>query len=194
MGTIPELDGIVFPSSQGSALPQAPSGRRPTASDATPGLVRIIFPSILGRVLMTAGSAVFRLLFVMTTRSGEETFLHQKRKEGVAMNEPTSILEQAQPRTDAAGKRGVMTTTTRRGVCVLALVLLFMATGVGSVPNRETGAQKSPLGPIPFDHGLTPQLMADPAWADTLANADQEGVDNNSCGGLLSTRARFKTH
>jgi hypothetical protein len=87
-------------------------------------------------------------------------------------------------------------TTTRRCVCVLALVLLFLAVGVGSLPSREAGAQESlPLLPIFFDHGLTVQTMGDPAWADPLAGADQERMEACGCHeGVISTRARFKTH
>jgi hypothetical protein len=112
------------------------------------------------------------------------------------LNTPTSILEQAQRRIGAAGKWGAMVTTTRRCVCVLALVLLFLAVGVSSVPSHEARAQKSlPLLPILFDYGLTVQSMGDPAWADALAGADQERM--KACGcyeGVFSTRARFKTH
>jgi hypothetical protein len=112
------------------------------------------------------------------------------------MNNPTSILEPAQRRIGAAGKWGAMVTTTRRCACVLALVLLFLAVGVGSVPSPEARAQESlPLVPILFDQGLTVQTMGDPAWADTLAGADQERM--KACGcyeGVFSTRARFKTH
>ena len=66
MGTIPELNGIIFPSSSGwmpegspassgLALPQVRAGRRPGIIDLIPKLVPIIFPSSLGWVLMTVG-------------------------------------------------------------------------------------------------------------------------------------------
>ena len=97
------------------------------------------------------------------------------------MNNPTSILEQAQRRIGAAGKWGAMVTTTRRCVCALALMLLFLAVGVGSALSGEARTQESlPLVPNLFDYGLTLQTMGNPAWADTLTGADQ--------------RARFKTH
>jgi len=84
------------------------------------------------------------------------------------MNDPTTILEQAR-------RKGVM--AAKRCVCMLALVLLFLAASVGGVPNRETGGQE-----------LTLQFMGGPALADTLASADQDYE------GMLSTRARHKTH
>jgi len=78
------------------------------------------------------------------------------------MNDPTSILERARRRGDAAGKSGVVAATTRRCACVLTLVLLFPTIGVGSTPGRETGAQ-----------GFTLQTASKSAWADTSAGADQ---------------------
>jgi hypothetical protein len=112
------------------------------------------------------------------------------------MNNPTSILEQTQRRIGAAGKWRAMVTTTRRCVCALALVLLFLAVGVGSAPSREARTQESlPLVPVLFDYGLTLQTMGNPAWADTLAGADQERMEACGCyEGVLLTRARFKTH
>lgn len=65
----------------------------------------------------------------------------------------------------------------KRCVCVLALILLFLAASVGGVPNSETGGQESML-----------QFRGRPALADTLASADQDYE------GIISTRARFKAH
>jgi hypothetical protein len=91
------------------------------------------------------------------------------------MNDPTSILEQVQRRSDAAAERSVMAATRR--LCVCVLVLLFLTIGAGSMPSREAGAQE-------FTH----QAISKPAWAGT--SADQELVAE----GVLSTRARHKTH
>ena len=93
------------------------------------------------------------------------------------MNDPTSVLEQAQRWGSAQKRRDVVTTTTRRGACVLAFVLLFLIPGVGSMPNLGTGAQ-----------GLDLRVASKPAQAETLTD-----VGNNS-GALLSTSTRHKTH
>jgi hypothetical protein len=112
------------------------------------------------------------------------------------MNKPTSVFRQARQRIGAAGKRGGMVTITRRCVCALALVLLFVAAGAGSVPNSVTRAQESlPLDPILLDYGHTLRTMGNPAEADTLADADQEPIDECACyKGTYSTRVRHKTH
>jgi hypothetical protein len=100
------------------------------------------------------------------------------------MNDQTSILERARRRSNTTGKAGVMASTTRRCACVLALGLLFLTVGVGSTPSRGTGGQ-----------AFTLQATGDPAWADTLADADLERADESGYyEGALSTRARFKTH
>jgi hypothetical protein len=93
------------------------------------------------------------------------------------MNDPTSILEQARRRGDAKGRRNVVTTATRRGACVLALVLLFLATGGGSVPNLVTGA-----------HGLEFRAASTPTKAEALTD------QGNSSEELLSVTTRHKTH
>jgi hypothetical protein len=88
-----------------------------------------------------------------------------------------------------------MVTITRRCVCALALVLLFVAAGAGSMPNSVTRAQESlPLDPI-LDYGHVLRTMGNPAEADTLADADQEPIDECGCyKGKISTRVRHKTH
>ena len=48
MGTIPELDGIIFPSSPGSVPPQALTGRRPAGIGATPELDGTHLPEHFG--------------------------------------------------------------------------------------------------------------------------------------------------
>jgi hypothetical protein len=113
------------------------------------------------------------------------------------MNKPTSVLGQARRRIGAAGMRGGMATMTRRCVCALALVLLFVAAGAGSMPNSVTRAQESlPLDPILLDYGHTLRTMGNPAKADTLADADQDLIDECGCyKGTFSTRLiRHKTH
>jgi hypothetical protein len=112
------------------------------------------------------------------------------------MNKPTSVLGQARRRLGPAGKRGGMVTITRRCVCALALVLLFVAAGAGSMPNSATRAQESlPLDPILLDFGHMLRTMGNPAEADTLADADQESTDECGCyKGTHSTRVRHKTH
>jgi hypothetical protein len=113
------------------------------------------------------------------------------------MYKPTSVLGQARRRIGAAGMRGGMVTMTRRCVCALALVLLFVAAGASSTPNSVTRAQESlPLDPIPLDYGHMLRTMGNPAEADTLADADQERIDECGCyKGTFSTRLiRHKTH
>ena len=112
------------------------------------------------------------------------------------MNKPTSVLGQARRRIGAAGMRGGMVTMTRRCVCALALVLLFVAAGAGSMPNSVTRAQESlPLDPILLDYGHMLRTLGNPAEADTLADADQEPIDDCGCyKGTHSTRVRHKTH
>ena len=89
------------------------------------------------------------------------------------MNDPTSVIEQAQRWGSAQKRRDVVTTTTRRGACVLAFVLLFLIPGVGGMPNLETGAQ-----------GLELRVASKPAQAETLTSV------SSSSGELL----RHKTH
>jgi hypothetical protein len=112
------------------------------------------------------------------------------------MNKPTSVLGQARRRIGPAGKRGGMVTITRRCVCALALVLLFVAAGAGSMPNSVTRAQESlPQDPILLDFGHMLRTTGNPAEADTLADADQEPIDECGCyKGTHSTRVRHKTH
>ena len=93
------------------------------------------------------------------------------------MNDPTPVLERIQRWGSAPERRDVVTTTTRRGACVLAFVLLFLIPGVGSIPNSGTGAQ-----------GLGLRVASKPAKAETLTEV------GNKAGGLLLTSARHKTH
>jgi hypothetical protein len=93
------------------------------------------------------------------------------------MNDPTCIREQARQWGDAEEKRAFLAATARRCACVLALVILFLTTGVGSVPNPGTGEQ-----------GLELRMASKPARAETLADG---GVYYKE---LLSARTRHKTH
>ena len=68
-----------------------------------------------------------------------------------------------------------MTTTAKRCACVLALVLLFLTTGGGGMPNL--GAQ-----------GIELRMTGKPARAETLT--DKGGYSEE----LLSVSTRHKTH
>ena len=81
------------------------------------------------------------------------------------MNDPTSVIEQAQRWGSAQKRRDVVTTTTRRGACVLAFVLLLLIPGVGSMPNLGTGAQ-----------GLELSVATKPAQAETLTDVGTSSV------------------
>ena len=95
------------------------------------------------------------------------------------MNGPTSILGQVPKQGGGARKEGLAAATARRSAGVVALMLLFLTVGIGSVPDRDTGAGE-----------FTLQATTKPAQADTLAGTDQDLVDED----LLSTRTRHKTH
>ena len=89
-----------------------------------------------------------------------------------------------------------MVTAMRRCACMLALVVLFLAVGVGGVPEYGTAPQEAaPLKLFPLDYEWTLEAGVAPATADTLSDADQEQIqESGSYEGALSTRARFKTH
>ena len=78
------------------------------------------------------------------------------------MNNSTSIL-------------GETVEITKRCVCVLALVLVFLAVGVVGVPSREARAQES----CPMGATVSPEPNAD---------------GGNNCEATVTLRARFKTH
>ena len=85
-----------------------------------------------------------------------------------------------------------MVTAMRRCACISVLVLLFLAVGVGGVPEYGTAPQEAaPLKLFPLNYGWTLEAGVDPASADTLSDAAQESASHE---GMLSTRARFKTH
>ena len=93
------------------------------------------------------------------------------------MNNPTSILEQAQRRIGAAGMMGRV-----RGaiVCVLALILLFLTVGVGV---RSISAAEARFAPTGIVAPNTATLSPDP-------NSD----GGNEDVALVTLRARFKAH
>jgi|SRR5215208_1853737 hypothetical protein len=108
------------------------------------------------------------------------------------MDDPTRVLGRTQHRIGAARKERAVVTAMRRYACMLVLILLFLAVGVGGVPDYGTAPQEAAsLKLFPLDHGWTLEAGVDPASADTLSDADQE---TDSYEGRLSTRARFKTH
>ncbi len=129
------------------------------------------------------------------------------------MNNPTSILEQAQRRIGAAGKRRVrgkvmwvgramayvmglsrtgsgirlgkgtkenhdeIVTTIKRSVCVLVLVTLFLAVGVGNRPGSDIGAAAVRVPPTANTATLSP---------------DADGRNKDVAPVILL--ARFKAH
>jgi hypothetical protein len=108
------------------------------------------------------------------------------------MDDPTPVLGRAQHRLGTARKERAVVTAMRRCACMSVLILLFLAVGVGGVPDYGTAPQEAaPLELFPLDYGWTLEAGVDPASADTLSYADQE---SDPYDGRFSTRARFKTH
>jgi hypothetical protein len=108
------------------------------------------------------------------------------------MDDPSPVLGLAQHRMGAARKERTMVTAMRRCACMLLLVLLFLAAGVGGVPEYGTAPEEAaPPKLFALDYGWALEAGVDPASADTLSDADQESASRE---GMLSTRARFKTH
>ncbi len=98
------------------------------------------------------------------------------------MNDPTSILEQDQRRIDAAGKRGAVVKRDRGSVCVLALVALFFAVGVGGGPGSDNDATEVRIPPtvnIEPTATLSPKPNADGSKRDAVQ---------------VTSLARFKAH
>jgi hypothetical protein len=121
----------------------------------------------------------------------------EQRKKGEAMNDPTAILELDRQRIGAAERWGGMATTTRRFVCLTALILVFLVIGVGGVPGSESRARESlTLEPGLFDHGLTLLIVGKPASADTVADAEQVPEDECVCyeDKFSTILIRHKTH
>jgi hypothetical protein len=113
------------------------------------------------------------------------------------MNDPTSVAEQAQRQTDAAGKRGAMMTTARRCAYVTVLILVFLVFGVGGTPSSKIRAQEPlTMEHGPLVHGFTLPTVGEPASAGTLAGANQELVDECGCyeGKFSTSLIRHKTH
>ncbi|MBA2782904.1 MAG: hypothetical protein M3Q62_03450 [Actinomycetota bacterium] len=139
------------------------------------------------------------------------------------MNNPTSILEQAQRRIGAAGKRGAIVrrvrgkvmwvgramayvmglsrtgsgirlskrtqenhdeivTTIKRSVCVLVLITLFLAVGVGGRPGSDIGAAEVRVPPTA---NIAPTATLSP-------EPDADGRNKDVAPVILL--ARFKAH
>jgi disulfide bond formation protein DsbB len=99
------------------------------------------------------------------------------------MTNPTSILgETANPR--------------KRRVCVLALVLVILAAGVGGVPSSEVRAQGLP----PMDATDTSTAEVEVAPTETIAPTATTVSPDPSAGGqnkdmaTVTIRARLKAH
>jgi hypothetical protein len=112
---------------------------------------------------------------------------------GEAMNNPTSIGEQAQRRIGAAEKSGAVVkrvrsnvmwvNTIRTGVCVLALFLLLLTVGVGVGSELDISTAEARLAPTGIIAPTTAMLSRAPnpdGWNEDMARV------------ILS--ARFKTH
>jgi len=98
------------------------------------------------------------------------------------VNVPTSILEQARRRIAAAGKRGAIVKRVRGSVCVLALVALFFAVGVGGRPGSEAHASEVKVPPT---GNIAPTA--------TLAPEPDAGGRNEDVA-QVTPLARFKAH
>jgi hypothetical protein len=100
------------------------------------------------------------------------------------MNNPTSILGQAQRRIGAAGKGGAMVRKVRgRILWVLALLLLFLTVGVGGRSDRDSSTAEARVAPTGIIAPITARLSRDPnpdRWNEDMAQ--------------MISRARFKAH
>ena len=97
------------------------------------------------------------------------------------MNDPTSIL-------------GKTVSTTKRCACVLALVLVLSAAGVGGVPSREASAQESPLMGATDTSTVEGEGMPAETIAPTTATVLQEPYADgwNDDKAQVTIEARFK--
>ena len=99
------------------------------------------------------------------------------------MNNPTSTL-------------GKIVNTTKRCVCVLALVLVFLAAGVGGMPSREARAHELP----PVDAAVTSTAEVEVAPTELIVpTAATVSPEPNAAGwtsdkATATLQARFKTH
>ena len=99
------------------------------------------------------------------------------------MNTTTSIL-------------GETVSRTKRWVCVLALVLVFLAVGIGGVPSREARAQESP----PMDATDTTTAEVEVAPTETIVpntvtvSPDPRADGRNKDMATVTIQARYKTH
>jgi hypothetical protein len=100
------------------------------------------------------------------------------------MNNPNSILEQAQRRIGAAGKGGAMVRKVGGKVLwVLALVLLFLTVEVGGRSDPDFSTPEARVAPTGIVATTTGTLSYDPnpdGWNEDMAQ--------------VTSRARFKAH
>ena len=99
------------------------------------------------------------------------------------MNNPTSTL-------------GRTVKVMKRLVCMMALVLLFLAVGVGGVPSRETRAQESPLmdaiDTSTAEVEVVPTETIVPTTATVSPDPSADGWNKDMA--TVTSRARYKTH
>ena len=99
------------------------------------------------------------------------------------MNNPTSIL-------------GRTVKVIKRCVCVLALVLVFLAVGVGGAPNSEAGAQESPpmvaTDTSPTEVEVAPSESIAPTTATVPPDPRADGWNKDMA--TVTIRARYKAH
>ena len=98
------------------------------------------------------------------------------------MNNPTSIL-------------GRTVNRTKRWVCVLALVLVFLAVGVGGLPSREARALEPPLMAATDTSTAEVEVAPTETIAPTATVSPEPNADGwNNDKATVTIRARFKTH
>ena len=99
------------------------------------------------------------------------------------MNNPTSTL-------------GRTVKVMKRWVCVTALVLLFLAVGVGGVPSHEARAQGSPSMDATdcntAEVEVAPTETIVPTTATVSPDPSADGWNKDMA--TVTSRARYKTH
>jgi hypothetical protein len=99
------------------------------------------------------------------------------------MNNPTSIP-------------GRTVKVMKRWVCVMALVLLFLAVGVGGVPSHEARAQGSPSMDATDTSTAEVEVAPTESIAPTAATVSPDPSANgwNKDMTTVTLRARYKAH
>jgi hypothetical protein len=99
------------------------------------------------------------------------------------MNNPTSIP-------------GRTVKVMKRWVCVMALVLLFLAVGVGGVPSHEARAQGSPSMDATDTSTAEVEVAPTESIAPTAATVSPDPSANgwNKDMATVTFRARYKAH